>query len=139
MSRPKNHSQLMERLGASQLNTVWSWCGVNEAERKVYFSIWTDNVHTYNGEKGYLIQGPGWGISDEMGKRSAARNVQDAKFALVFEQGYEPYGYFIVAKNPTAHPREIAETRTSFVVRLELHRLSDGSIIGIPRSRIEIR
>lgn len=48
MSRPKNRLQLMNRLGAEQLNNVWSWCAVNEAEKKVYFSIWTDNIHTHN-------------------------------------------------------------------------------------------
>ena len=139
MSRPQNRSQLMDRLGAVQLNTVWSWCGVNESERKVYFSIWTDNSYTLNGEKGYIIQEPDWGVSDETGNKSAARNDQDAKFSLVFDKGYEPYGYFIVAKDRTAHPREIADTRTSFVVRLQLETLQDGSIVGIPRDRVEVR
>lgn len=139
MSRPQNRAQLMDRLGAVQLNTVWSWCGVNASERKVYFSIWTDNIYTHNGEKGYIIQEPDWGVSDETGNKSAARNDQDAKFALVFDQGYEPYGYFIVAKDRTAHPREIADTRTSFVVRLQLETLQDGSIVGIPRDRVEVR
>lgn len=139
MSRPQNRSQLMDRLGAVQLNTVWSWCGVNESEKKVYFSIWTDNTYTHNGEKGYIIQEPDWGVSDETGNKSAARNDQDAKFALVFDHGYEPHGYFIVAKDRTAHPREIADTRTSFVVRLQLETLQDGSIVGIPRDRVEVR
>ena len=128
----------MDRLGAIQLNTVWSWCGVNESEKKVYFSIWTDNNHVHNGENGYIIQEPEWGIN-ETGSKSAARNDQDAKFALVFDNGYEPYGYFIVAKDRNAHPREIAETRTSFVVKLQLHRLDDGSIVGIPQERVEVR
>jgi len=46
MARPENRSQLMERLGAVQTNTVWSWCGVNETDRKVYFSVWTDNSYS---------------------------------------------------------------------------------------------
>lgn len=128
----------MDRLGALQINTVWSWCGVNDAEKKVYFSIWTDKVYTHGGEKGYFLQEPHWGVHDT-GKKSAARNDQDTKFALVSEQGYQPYGYFIVAKDPSAIPREIEETRTSFVVRLQIETLVDGSIIGIPRERIEVR
>lgn len=138
MSRPTNRLQLMERLGAVQFNNRLAWCGVNEAEKKVYFSIWTDNAHTHNGEKGYLVQEPHWGIHEDTGHKEAPRSDQDSKLALVFAQGYEPYGYFIVAKDRTAHPREIAETRTSFVVRLQLESLQDGSIFGIPRERIEI-
>ncbi len=138
MSRPNNRSQLMDRLGAVQANTVWAWCGVNDTEKKVYFSIWTDNSLTHRGEKAYVIQEPDWGI-DDRGTRSPARNDQDSKLHLVFAAGYEPHGYFIVAKNPKAHPREIAETRTSFVVKLEMDRLADGTVVGMLRERIEIR
>src|SRR4051794_28981392 len=117
MSRPENRSQLMTRLGAVQANVVWSWCAVNQEERKVYFSIWTHSVAIHNGFKGYIIQESDWGIKGEGGKKSAARKDQDAKFALVFEQGYEPYGYFIVAKDRTVIPHQIEETRSSFVMR----------------------
>lgn len=128
----------MERLGATQLNTVWSWCAVNEADRKVYFSIWTDNTHTHNGSRCYVIQEPDWGI-DDAGHRSPARNDQDAKFALVFKQGYEAFGYFIEAKDRNKHPREIEKTITSFVMLLQLETLGDGTIIGIPLRRVEVR
>lgn len=40
--RPDNRSQLMSYLGAEQRNTVWSWCAVNEEEKKVYLSVWQD-------------------------------------------------------------------------------------------------
>jgi len=42
MSRPANRMQLMDYLGAVQSNRVWSWCAVNEGEKRVNFSIWTD-------------------------------------------------------------------------------------------------
>jgi hypothetical protein len=129
----------MERLGAVQFNNRLAWCGVNHAERKVFLSIWTDNTFTHGGEKGYIIQGPDWGISEATGNKEAPRSDQDAKLALVFDQAYEPFGYFIVAKDRTALPREIEETRTSFVVRLQLERLPDGSIFGVPNGRIEIK
>jgi hypothetical protein len=32
---------LMDFLGAEQANPYWAWCGVDHAERKVYFSMWT--------------------------------------------------------------------------------------------------
>ncbi len=137
MARPQNRSQLMDRLGAVQLNTVWSWCGVNDSERKVYFSIWTDNSCTHDGAKAYLVQGPEWGINEQGGK-SPARNDQDAKLALVFEQGYEPWCYFIEAKDRSAYPREISSTLTSFVLLLKLDRRADGSIVGTPLKRVEI-
>ena len=128
----------MDRVGAVQLNTVWSWCGVNEERRQVYFSIWTDALLKDAGPRTYRIQGPDWGMS-EQGRRSASRNDQDAKLALVFEQGYEAWGYFIEAKDPTAHPREIANTATSFVVRLSIARLNDGTVTGQVLERVEIR
>jgi hypothetical protein len=129
----------MERVGAVQFNNRLAWCGVNDSERKVFFSIWADNACTHGGEKGYIIQGPDWGINEITGNKEAPRSDQDAKLALVFDQGYEPFGYFIVAKDPTAHPREIEETRTSFVVRLSIKKLPDGSIFGVQRERIEVR
>jgi hypothetical protein len=128
----------MERLGATQLNTIWSWCGVNDAERKVYFSIWTDRTCSHEGRRSYVIQEPHWG-EDGQRRRSAARNDQDAKLALVFEQGYEPWGYFIEARDPHARPREIAKTLTSFVMLLELVRLESDTVIGTPLRRIEVR
>jgi hypothetical protein len=139
MTRPKNRLQLMERLDAVQLNNVWSWCAVNEAEKKAYFSIWTDNAHAHNGEKGYLIQRPTGDEDGEEATRSAARNDRNAKFALVFEQGYDAYGYFIVAKDRFAQPREMAETRTSFVMKLRIERLDDGSIWAVAIDRLEIQ
>jgi hypothetical protein len=30
----------MQHLGAKQRNVVWSWCAVNDEERKVYLSVW---------------------------------------------------------------------------------------------------
>lgn len=138
MSRPQNRLQLMERLGAVQFNNRLAWCGVNEAERKVFFSIWTDSTHTHGTQKGYIIQGPDWGINEATGNKEAPRADQDAKLALVFDQNYESFGYFIVAKDRKAFPREIEETRTSFVVRLQLERLSDESVFGVPVSRIEV-
>ena len=44
MARPENRLQLMAYFGAVQLNTVWSWCAVNESEKAVYLSVWTDHV-----------------------------------------------------------------------------------------------
>lgn len=138
MTRPANRSELMDRLGAVQLNVMWSWCAVNEPEKKVYFSIWTDNLLKRDGKNSYIIQEPDWGIDEVSGRASPARNDQDAKLSLVFEQAYEPYGYFIEAKDRTAHPREIAATLTSFIMQLEMARLDDGSVIGTPTRRIEI-
>jgi hypothetical protein len=138
MSRPANRTQLMDRVGAVQLNTVWSWCAVNEEKRQVYFSIWTDKLVKDAEPRTYVIQEPHWGVS-EQGATSAARNDHDAKLALVLERGYEPYGYFIEARDPTAIPREIENTATSFVVRLEVLKRSDGVVTGRILERREIR
>ena len=138
MSRTENRSQLMDYLGAVQRNQVWSWCAVNEDERRVYFSIWTDNTLPEEGPRTYAIQEPDWGISDD-GARSPARNDHDQKLALVFEEGYEAWGYFIKARDRTAQPRAIESTATSFVVRLDLWKRDDGTIAGKVIERIEIR
>lgn len=138
MTRPANRSELMDRLGAVQANTMWSWCGVNERERKVYFSVWTDLVHKRDGRTSYTIQEPDWGINEATGRGLPARNDHDEKLRLVFDQGYEAYAYFVEAKDPTASPREIADTRTSFVMRMRITRLENGSVVGTPVERIEI-
>ena len=71
----------MEYFGAKQKNVVWSWCGINEEEKAVYFSVWTDYVNKF-GDKGrryYTIQEPHWGLNEETGSFSAARNDHDIK------------------------------------------------------------
>jgi hypothetical protein len=70
---------------------------------------------------------------------SAARKDHDEKLSLVFDNGYEAYGYFIEAKDEKAHPREIGHTRTSFIFSFDLERQKDGSVLGYPKNRIEIR
>lgn len=138
MSRPENRMQLMDYLGATQINRVWSWCAVNEDEKRVYFSIWTDNRLREDGAKVYAIQEPDWGVLENE-KKSPARNDHDYKLSLVLDQGYEAWGYFIEAKDKYAQPREIANTATSFVVRLVLSRRADGVIAGEVVDRVEIR
>jgi hypothetical protein len=140
MAIPENRSQLMDYLGAEQKNIVWSWCAVNHYERKVYLSVWTDTVAKRDGQnRSYQIQEPDWGVNDKTGSKSAARNDHDEKLALIMEGGYEAYGYFIEPKDKNADPRQIEHTCTSFIFSLELEQLEDGSIIGYPKKRIEIR
>lgn len=130
----------MDYLGAKQRNTVWSWCAVNEEERKVYFSMWEDtHSKDSNGNHQYLIQELYWGVDESTGSKSAARNDHDEKLALVFESDYQPFGYIVVAKDRHASPREIEETRTGFVFELELIRESSGSIRARVVNRINLR
>lgn len=140
MAKPENRSQLMDYLGAVQRNTVWSWCAVNDEERRVYLSVWADYGQTIEGDdrRSYIIQEPSWGVNDD-GSLKAARKDHDEKLALVFEKGYEAFGYFIEAKDRKARPREIEHTKTSFIFSLELRRLADGVVVGYPLNRIEIR
>jgi len=129
----------MKYLGAKQKNPVWAWCAVNDEERKVYLSIWADTAKKRDGMRlSYLIQEPTWGIEDD-GSMHSARKDHDEKLALVFEQGYEPYGYVVEAKDRHSRPRQIEKTQTSFIFSIELERLQDGSIIAYRKSRIEIR
>lgn len=137
MSRAENRSQMMCQLGAKQANTMWSWCAVNEDTKKVYFSVWADMVHKHNGGNRAIIQEPDWGV-DEGGRKSPARNDHDKKLRLVFEDGYEAFGYFVVAVDPNAHPRQIGTIRTSFVMHLKLTKLEDGSIVGALVERVEL-
>lgn len=141
MSKPGNRSQLMAHFGAEQRNVVWSWCAVNEEERKVYLSVWTDfqGDHAGNGRKSYIIQEPHWGTDDGHNSTSAARKDHDEKLDKIFNQGYEAFGYFIVVKDRTARPREIGKAKTSFIFALELEKLQDGRIIGYPLTRINVQ
>ena len=138
MAKPANRSQLMAYLGAVQTNPMWSWCGVNEEERKVYFSVWADHVSQVAGVPTYTLQEPHWGVGPD-GRHSAARNDQDKKLALVFDQGYEAWAYFVEAKDRRAVPREIESTRTGFVLQLQVSRADDGSVTGTAIRRVEIR
>ena len=130
----------MEYLGAKQKNVVWSWCAINDEERKVYLSVWLDTAEKRNGARlSYVIQEPDWGVDEASGALSPARKDHDEKLALVFEHGYEPYGYFIEAKDRSARPRQIGDTKTGFVFLLELERLPNGTILGYLKRRIEVR
>lgn len=138
MPRPSNRSQLMAYFGAAQANPVWSWCGVNDAQRAVYLSVWTDHVEKVGGVTTYTLQGPDWGV-DEQGRKTPARTDHDAKLALVLEEGYTAYAYFIEAKDRTAIPREIAGIRTSFVMEMTVTKDANGWVTGSPVRRIEVR
>jgi hypothetical protein len=128
----------MDYLGAKQRNVVWSWCAVNEDERKVYLSVWLDTAKKRDGHRlSYIIQEPDWGIEAD-GSIAPARKDHDEKLSLIFDQGYEPYGYFIEAKDRNARPRQIEDTRTGFIFSLELERLPDGTILGYLKDRINI-
>ena len=141
MAKPSNRSELMAYFRAEQRNVVWSWCAVNEDERKIYLSVWTDfnGDHAGNGRKSYIIQEPTWGTNDGHSSKSAARNDHDEKLDKIFNQGYEAFGYFIDAKDRNSIPREIKSTRTSFIFALELEKLKDGRIIGYPLTRINVK
>ncbi|MCP3669453.1 MAG: hypothetical protein GY814_03250 [Gammaproteobacteria bacterium] len=141
MAKPENRSQLMGYFGAKQKNIVWSWCAVNEDEKTIYFSVWTDYRNKFGKRERdyYVIQEPHWGVNNETGSFSAARNDHDEKFEKALNGGYRTFGYFVEAKDKNVVPREIANTKTSFVFSLKIERLDDGSIIGYPLNRIEVR
>ena len=124
----------MEYLGAEQKNTVWSWCGVNRDEHKVYLSVWTDTRAKRDGylEASYIIQEPHWGIDEDTGKRQPARNDHDEKLSMIFDEGYEAYGYFTSLRIPKLFlvRSSILERLLSFL--LQLKTLHDGTIIGYP-------
>jgi len=140
MTKPENRTQMMARLGAKQRNALWSWCAVDEVNRKVYLSLWIDTGLVRGGARlSYLVQGPDWGVDARTGAKSPARNDQDEKLSLILEHGYEPFGYFVEAVDTSSRPRVIKSTKTSFVVTLKMELLHDGSIIGFPLDRVEIR
>ena len=133
-------TDLMDYFGAQQRNTVWSWCGINETKKQVYFSAWLDfkNLHGEKPKPYYTIQEPDWGVKED-GSFQPARNDHDEKLALVFDEGYEALIYFIEAEHKDRVPREIKTTKTSFVFTAELERLADGTVIGYPVDRINVK
>ena len=137
MGKAENRSQMMRKLNAKLANPQWACCAVNEDEKKVYLSVWVDLVEDFERSNRYLLQDPDWGV-EESGEVSKQRKDQDEKMRLIFEKEYEVFGYFVEAVDPAADPREIKETRTSFVMRLELSRDDRGCIYGIPVERISL-
>ena len=137
MARAENRSQMMRKLNAKLINPQWAWCAVNEDEKKVYLSVWVDLVEDHEGSSRYLLQEPNWGV-EESGEISKSRKDLNEKMRLISEEGYETFGYFVEAIDPDASPREIKETRTSFVMRLELTTEDNGCIYGVPVERISL-
>ena len=136
-----SRQQLMDHLDAKQKNTVWSWCAIDEDGKKVYLSIWEDTREKrgQDDRASYIVQRPNWGIDQNTGNLSAARKDHDEKLSKVFDDGYEAYGYVVVAKDTEARPREIEKTKTSFIFLLELKKCPDGTVLGYPIRRLEIR
>jgi len=141
MIKLDNRSQLMKHFGAEQKNTVWSWCAVNEATKSVYLSVWDDyrNTNKKITKVHYLLQEQDWGVNDETSNFSPARKDHDKKLSLILEEGYKAFGYFVTAKDKHVLPREIETTKTSFIFSLELDKLEDGTVIGYPIKRIEVK
>jgi len=102
--------------------------------------VWLDTRSKRDGTRvSYVIQEPNWGIDQDTGLETAARKDHNEKMSLIFNEGYEAYGYFVEAKDKNAHPREIESTKTSFIFSFDLERQEDGSVLGYPKTRIEIR
>ncbi len=138
MPRFTSRTQLMDYLGARQRNVVWSWCAVNDEERKVYLSLWADMRAKRDGARvSYVVQKPDWGVN-EAGSKSPARKDHDEKLQLALEGGYESYGYLVEPRDRNVIPREIESTETSFIFRLQLEKQSDGSILGYPIARLNL-
>ena len=139
MQRFTSRTQLMDYLGAVQRNVVWSWCAVNEEERKVYFSLWADMRAKRDGIRfSYIVQEPDCGVDPKSGSKSEARKDHDEKLLMALERGYEAYGYVVEAVDRNASPRKIESTATSFVFQLDLERHSDGTVLGYVTTRINI-
>ena len=135
----ENRKQMMDYLGAEQRNIVGSWCAVNHEQRKIYLSMWEASRGLRDGDEkaSFIIREPHWGIS-ETGNSSAARNDHDEKLRLIFHEGYQPFGYVMLARDIKAVPREIKETKTGFVFEVALKRRDDGVILGYPTRRINL-
>lgn len=129
----------MHYLGAKQRNVVWSWCAINEDDKKIYFSLWADSREKRDGTRvSYVVQKPHWGIDEATGIKSPARKDHDEKLRLAIESDYESYGYLVEPKDRNAIPREIEYTETAFIFRLQLETQQDGSVIGYPLARINL-
>ena len=140
MIRNTSRSQLMKRLGAKPQNSDGGWCAVNETERKVFLSVWTDSrgVRSGDNEVSYLVQEPDWGICSETGKKSQTRKRHDENLKKIFEEGYDAYGYFVVPDTTQGDARLIKETKTSFIFSFELARREDGTVLGYPKYRLDL-
>jgi len=129
----------MDYFGAKQKNVVWSWCAVNDVEKKVYFSLWADMRGKRDGTRvSYVVQKPHWGFDEATGAKSPSRRDHDEKLVMALERGYEAYGYLVEPRDRNAAPREIESTETSFIFRLELEKQPDGSVLGYPIGRINL-
>jgi hypothetical protein len=132
---------LMDFLGAEQANTYWAWCGVAHAERKVYFSMWTNTREEKAGVVTYTVQGPDWGVDDK-GRKNASRSDHDKKLAMVLNDGYEAWGYLIEQDDRAwerDHITKIEATVTNRIYQLRLAVLQDGSVQGVVTNEVQLK
>lgn len=132
---------LMDFLGAEQANTYWAWCGVDHTERRVYFSMWTYTREENAGVVSYTVQGPDWGVDDK-GRKNASRSDHYKKLALVFNDGYEAWGYLIEHDDRAWERHQVTKieaTVTSRIYQLRLAVLQDGSVQGVVTNEIQLK
>ena len=88
----------------------------------------------------YTSQGPDWGI--EEGRKGASRKDRDEKLALVFEGGYEAWGYLIEGVHGHRVRDQVAKieaTVTNRIFQLQLAVQPDKSIHGIITGEVHLK
>ena len=111
--------------------------GIDEDGRKVYLSLWTHTREEINNQYRYLVQQEWWG-KNENGTYGAQRRDHDKLLEKVLKQGYEAYGYCVVAKDRLNPVKEIKKTITSFIFKLRIEQEDNGDIFGYVIDRIEM-
>lgn len=99
-------SALFEELGAPLNNRMWSWGGVRESDKSIFFRVWQDGTHRFEHlGKSYFTWLSDVGETDQsLGAAERRRHIE-----LIRKEGYKVYMIMCVAEDDEAETRSIRE------------------------------
>lgn len=132
-----NKSTFVKHLGFTQQSN-YAWCSHPDADKRILFTAWQHlRVEYESGNHAYIVQEPHWAAKTAWGFKSGTRNDHDDKFRLVFEDGFEPWLYYLDATEPYGdQTKRIKNLNTYYIDRCHMVRLENGNIIAIPLERV---
>lgn len=95
------------RLNAPLVNTRWSWGALSEDKKKIYLSIWADEITVADGKTWVII------LNNDL-KTSPAKQERLDHIDLI-KNGLSAYALIKIAKDVTAIPRDMKEFNSEYL------------------------
>ena len=95
------------RLNAPLVNTRWSWGALSEDKKKIYLSIWADEITVADGKTWVII------LNNDL-NTSPAKQERIDHIDLI-KNGLAAYALIKIAKDVTAIPRDMKEFNSEYL------------------------